>query len=222
MTLLTVGEAQRYHRDGFLPVKRLADDQEVEWLAQLCSALLATSALRRDLAGPPGSGQTDLPQLLYPERAEPKVLSTRFFASATALGAELMGRDDLDWFTHFIVKPARGGASTAWHQDVAYDPVLRRPGCSVWLALDEATADNGCLQFVPGSQRGPIMRHRPVGGDPSAEGMEATDVDTAAAVTVPVPRGGGSVHGHRVLHAAGPNKTSSDRRAYIVVGIAPG
>src|ERR1022692_318728 len=177
MELLTGDETRRYHRDGFLQVRRLADDQEVEWLAQLCSALLMTSAPRRDLAGPPGSGKTALPQLLYPERAEPQVLSTRFFGSATTLGAELMGRDDLDWFTHFIVKPAGGGASTAWHQDVAYDPVLRRPGCSVWLALDEATADNGCLQFVPGSQRGPIMLHRPVGGDPSAEGMEAIQVD---------------------------------------------
>src|SRR5260370_22689933 len=202
MDLLTGEETRRYHRDGFLPVTRLADDEEVEWLAQLCSALLATSALRRDLAGPPGSGRPALPQLLYPERAEPQGLSTRFFASATTLGAALMGRNDLDCFTHFIVKPAGGGASTAWHQDVAYHPLLRPPGCSVWLALDEATADNGCLQFVPGSQPEPIIQHRPVRGDPGAEGMETADGDSAAGGTVPARRGGGSVHHHRVLHSA--------------------
>src|SRR5258707_15381804 len=137
MALLTGKKPRPSHRDGFWPLRRLADDEEVKWLAQLCSALRAPGPLRPDRAGPRGPGGPALPQLLYPERAEPQVLSTRFFASATTLGAELMGRNDLDWFTHFIVKPAGGGASTAWHQDVAYDPVLRRPGCSVWLALDE-------------------------------------------------------------------------------------
>jgi ectoine hydroxylase-related dioxygenase (phytanoyl-CoA dioxygenase family) len=221
VSLLTDDEVRRYQRDGFLAVERLADDEEVEWLARLCSALMTGSAVGRDLAGA-GPGRAALPQFLYPERSEPEVLAIRFFARATALGAELMGRTDLDWFTHFIVKPAGRGASTAWHQDAAYDPVLRRAGCSVWLALDEATTDNGCLQFIPGSQHGPILRHQPIGGDPAAEGMEAPDADATTAVAVPAGRGGGSIHDHRVLHAAGPNATAADRRAYIVVGIAPG
>ena len=116
MALLSEADVEGYHRDGYLAVTRLADDPDVEWLAHLCSALLASEAGRRDLAGP---GPATLPQLLYPERREPKVLETSFFDRATSMGAQLMGRDDLDWFTHFIVKPASGGASTAWHQDVA-------------------------------------------------------------------------------------------------------
>jgi hypothetical protein len=219
MALLSEADVEGYHRDGYLAVTRLADDPDVEWLAHLCSALLASEAGRRDLAGP---GPATLHQLLYPERREPKVLETSFFDRAASMGAQLMGRDDLDWFTHFIVKPARGGASTAWHQDVAYDPVLRRRGCSVWLALDDATADNGCLRFIPGSHQWPVLPHQPVGTDPRAVGMEAVGVDALTAVNVPARRGSGSVHDHRVLHAAGPNRTASARRACIAVGIVPG
>jgi hypothetical protein len=217
-------EVRRYQEDGYLAVDRLAADGEVDLLAQLCSSLVdrrAGDGEQRffNLAGPTGQAPVALPQVLYPEREEPRLLETEFFAYATALGTRLMGRDDLDWFTHFIVKPARWGAPTPWHQDVGYDPDLRRPGCSVWLALDEATADSGCLQFLPGSHRGPIMQHRPIAGDQRARGLEAVGVDPAGAASVPARRGGGSVHDHRVLHGAGPNTSPAVRRAYIVVGI---
>ena len=217
-------EFGRYQADGYLAIDRLAADGEVDLLAQLCSSLVDRRAGDGEerffnLAGATDKAPAALPQVLYPEREEPKLLETAFFARATTLGTQLMGRDDLDWFTHFIVKPARWGASTPWHQDVGYDPDLRRPGCSVWLALDDATADSGCLQFLPGSHRGPIMTHRPIGGDQRARGLEAVGVDPAGAVSVSARRGGGSVHDHRVLHAAGPNTTSAVRRAYIVVGI---
>ena len=53
-----------------------------------------------------------------------------------------------------------------WHQDQAYwiDTDDRRTA-TCWLAVDDSTLDNGCLQFLPGSHRQPVRPHHPLHGD---------------------------------------------------------
>jgi len=58
------------------------------------------------------------------------------------------------WF-----KPPRVGSAKPLHQDAAYLPVDRREQLSVWIALDDATPDNGCLQMLPGSHRAGLLPH---------------------------------------------------------------
>jgi phytanoyl-CoA hydroxylase len=53
-----------------------------------------------------------------------------------------------------LVKPPRLGREKPWHQDHAYfDYPLGTPVVGVWIALDEATVENGCMQFLPGRHR---------------------------------------------------------------------
>jgi len=52
------------------------------------------------------------------------------------------------------VKPPRLSRAKPWHQDHAYfDYPLGTPVVGVWIALDEATVENGCMQFLPGRHR---------------------------------------------------------------------
>ena len=48
---------------------------------------------------------------------------------------------------------ASGKPGQAWHQDEHYIPTRDRSLCGAWIALDDATVDNGCLWMVPGSHR---------------------------------------------------------------------
>ena len=48
-------------------------------------------------------------------------------------------------------KPAHNGLTTPWHQDGEYWPIRPLETCTVWLAIDDATTENGCLQYMPGS-----------------------------------------------------------------------
>ena len=60
---------------------------------------------------------------------------------------------------HAILKPARIGGATPWHQDEAYwDPRYAHRAVSIWLALQPATLENGCMRFIAGSHRGLCCR----------------------------------------------------------------
>ena len=116
---------------------------------------------------------------------------------------------------HMILKPARRGHETPWHQDEAYwtaDHSYAAVGA--WMPLDDASIESGCLHFVPGSHLGPVLSHHHIGHDPSVHGLEADDADTTNEVAVPIPPGAATFHHPRMLHYAGPNTTGQPRRAY--------
>jgi ectoine hydroxylase-related dioxygenase (phytanoyl-CoA dioxygenase family) len=71
------------------------------------------------------------------------------------------------------------------------------------------------MWFVPGSHRA-LLEHRPRGGDPSAPGLEAIDVDSTSAVACPLPAGGMTVHQPGTLHWTGPNRSDEPRLAWIL------
>ena len=58
-----------------------------------------------------------------------------------------------------LMKPPRLGREKPWHQDKAYfEYPLGTPVVGVWIALDEATIENGCMQVLPGRHKeGPII-----------------------------------------------------------------
>jgi ectoine hydroxylase-related dioxygenase (phytanoyl-CoA dioxygenase family) len=115
--------------------------------------------------------------------------------------------------------PGRPDAVFGWHQDQAYwiDTDDRRTA-TCWLAVDDSTLDNGCMQFLPGSQREPVRPHRPQHGDRSASHTLVTDLRSDDVMRpVPIRRGDITVHDEGVLHGSGGNTTThSWRRAYIV------
>jgi ectoine hydroxylase-related dioxygenase (phytanoyl-CoA dioxygenase family) len=125
-------------------------------------------------------------------------------------------------FDHAINKPPRTGAETPWHQDEAYwDPALEYSAFSIWMPLQEATLDNGCMQFVPDSHQLGVQPHHHIGNDPKVHGLEIDQIDASRAVACPLPAGGATIHSSQTLHYAGPNLTDQPRRAYILAFSAP-
>jgi ectoine hydroxylase-related dioxygenase (phytanoyl-CoA dioxygenase family) len=116
------------------------------------------------------------------------------------------------------------GAATPWHQDEAYrfDPGFEYAQVSVWMPLQEATPDNGCMHYIPGSHRLEVLPHRSPGDDPKVHAIEcAGEFDKATAVAFPLPAGGATIHHGRTLHYAGPNRTDMPRYAYILAFEVP-
>ena len=62
---------------------------------------------------------------------------------------QLIGPDFALWNSSFFAKPAKIGSKTPWHQDGEYWPVRPLATCSVWVAVDQSTEENGCLRVVP-------------------------------------------------------------------------
>jgi len=113
-------------------------------------------------------------------------------------------------------KPARHGAPLAFHHDNVYygfpDPQI----VTCWIALDDATPQNGCLQILPGSHRAEI-EHRGIPGSIIREAV----FDHAGLVEVTAKAGDLVIIDGLTVHGSGPNTTDTPRRVANLVAIVP-
>lgn len=213
---LTASEAGSFQHDGYLHLARpLVSQADVVHVRQLVEPLFEESpragVARHDLGD--GANGLTVAEVLSPSNAEPRLLRSAVFRESERWAQVALGTRRVRLrFDHAIFKPRRSGGVTAWHQDVAFDPDADVPTATVWFALYDADVDNGCMMFVPGSNRGPVLEHRDYG----PRGRQAVDPPLDGAVSCPVPAGGATVHGQRTLHASGPNTSERDRLAWIM------
>ena len=219
----TAAQVSFFAQNGYLSVPRITTDEEVEWLGVVYDLLFEekTGTFTGgyfDLARSyDAEGDDLLPQVLSPEHRFPQLRHTVYWRNARRMASALLGVDEsrLHGWGHMILKPAMRGHETPWHQDEAYWPPDKAyTAAGAWMPLDDASVESGCLQFVPGSHRGPVLSHHHIGDDPSVHGLAADDPDTTGAVAVPIPAGAATFHHQRMIHYAGPNTTAQQRRAY--------
>jgi len=107
-----------------------------------------------------------------------------------------------------MLKPPRVGREKPWHQDMAYFRLDFPDGVvGAWIALDEATPENGCMHAVPGSHlQGPQPHYHD-------RDCQLPDDVIALNRSVVIPlRPGGTMFFHSLLHHGTPPNTSASRR----------
>jgi ectoine hydroxylase-related dioxygenase (phytanoyl-CoA dioxygenase family) len=130
----------------------------------------------------------------------------------------LLGDSCIAQGEHAILKPARVGAETPWHQDEAYwGDEAEYNAISIWIPLQDATLTNGCMWFIPGTHKGEIVPHHCINHDVRVHGLEMDEPPPREkAVACPIPAGGCTIHHCRTMHYAGANTSDEPRRAYIL------
>ena len=125
----------------------------------------------------------------------------------------LLGPDLKLFGDQMFVKPP-GGAEKTYHQDSAYFFIEPMAIVTAWVALDDATLDNGCLWVVPGSHRQGVLDHSEVWmvGDRKDQKIPDAAIDRQLEAPVLLKAGDCSFHHSLLLHRSGPNKTSQFRR----------
>lgn len=221
--MLTQEQIDFYHREGYLAIESISTPDEIARLSAVYDRLFSERAGREegnqfDLGGTDEEGkEAVLPQILGPSRYAPEFKEGLFRVNALAIAQQLLGPEVTAQGDHAIFKPARYGAETPWHQDEAYwNPMMEYNSFSLWMPLQPATLENGCMQFIPGSHRWEVQPHHCINNDPRIHGLEIDEADTSKAVACPLPAGGCTVHHNRTLHYTGPNHSDIPRRAYII------
>ena len=229
---LTDDQVAFFHRQGYLALPALTTPEEVANLCAVYDRMFETKAGRSegnhlDLTTTDEDDQKEegLPQILSPSRYAPDLIDTLLRVNAAAIMQQLLGPDVDFRGDHAIRKPALTGAATPWHQDQAYAlPDRDYNEVSIWVPLQEATLENGCMHFVPGSHLQDIYPHHPIGNDPRIIGLEVDDPERWAklGVACPLPPGGATLHHCKTMHYTGPNTLDGLRRAYIMsFGLPP-
>jgi ectoine hydroxylase-related dioxygenase (phytanoyl-CoA dioxygenase family) len=213
-TTVTEKERATYARDGYLVVDSVLSEEERSDLTSELDDLEAR--VDRFLAGQEG-GRFDIAEtgaITFSIHAVLRSAAARATARhpiLVGLCRDLLGPDVNLYWDQAVYKKTEKPRPFPWHQDTGYTFVEPQSYLTCWLALSEATEENGCPWVLPGAHLGGTLRHRWV--DPLGwQCLEAPD----GAVPTPVPAGGAAVFSSLMPHLTGPNRTSEVRKAYIV------
>ncbi|MCW5660938.1 MAG: phytanoyl-CoA dioxygenase family protein [Burkholderiaceae bacterium] len=125
------------------------------------------------------------------------------------------------WQSMFIFKQPGIGGEVHWHQDATFLHSEPMTVTGFWVALEDATVDNGCLWVAPGAHRGPLRRRFVRAGDavrtvtlddtPWPQGADAVPLEVAAGTLV-------CFHG-LLPHYSAANRSAASRHAYTLHAI---
>lgn len=203
--MLTDTQIADYHEKGYVvPDYRLSSDV-LEDIKEAHSQLLA-----RHLEHPefrdncPALLSHDLRFLNYAR--DPKILD---------MVEQLIGPDIALWNMSFFAKPALNGKKTPMHQDGEYWPIVPLTTCTVWIAIDAATVENGCLRYIPGSHTPRQVMLHEVKDDPAHtlnRELVPTEYDESLAEDLILPAGGMAFHDVFIAHGSEENRSPHPRR----------
>jgi len=135
---------------------------------------------------------------------------------------DLLGTSALLFFADkALLKPPKIGVEKPWHQDLPYFPFEPKDEPQIhvatWIALDEATVENGCMQYIPGSHKlGNITTSHVDTHGLGHLSADMSQVDTSKAVMVEAKPGAVSFHDGLTLHYSAPNASDKPRWALVL------
>jgi ectoine hydroxylase-related dioxygenase (phytanoyl-CoA dioxygenase family) len=219
----TIGDSQAasYSRDGFIAFQNVLTADEVAQARAALSDLIHDKVPNYKGLEPEPEQKAIWPTLSPSERAD-KIRKLFRFSEyeprLKSIGTEhpaiqrvlrrLLGETPHMIQDMALLKPPNGGREKPWHQDMAYfrwGPPEKIIG--IWIALDPATAENGCMHVVPGTHReGPVPHHH-------LRDCQIADERVAVERDVIVPlEPGGVLFFSSLLHHGTPPNHSSNRR----------
>lgn len=235
----------QYERDGFLALRGVLTPEEVnamketlagylrEGLAMLSAGVLPETDTVQchgvwiQLEPAVLSGKAQAPD---PVAAARKVwnlygndhLVTRLIEDGRILSlvTSILGSEVWFFADKAMLKPPHIGVEKPWHQDMPYFPFVPKEPylhVAVWIALDDATVENGCMQYLPGSHRmGNLTTDTIWTEGVSHLAADERRIDTSQAVMVEAKAGDVVLHDGMVLHYSAPNRSPKPRWAFIL------
>ena len=133
---------------------------------------------------------------------------------------QLLGGPVRFWHDQLFCKPARHGGVVAWHQDFSYwtrtQPMAH---LTCWIGLDDATRNNGCLQYIPASHKWDLLPITGLAGDMNAIEHVLTEDQWEQfqnPVAIELKAGEASFHHPLMVHGSRENSTDQPRRATVI------
>ena len=212
-TTLTAEQVAAFDRDGFTVVP---DAFDAGMLAKLDAAIAPGEQQVRELLASLPGGRISVAGVDTQTVAPHLVLQSDVLRSfcrhplLVGICRDLMGDDVRLYWEQAVYKAPHSVEPVLWHQDNGYTFVVPQDYLTCWVAITDATLDNGCVSVLPGVHREGTLRH------------VTTDIgqecwgDHDQAVQVPVSAGSIVVFSSLTPHFTGLNRTDNVRKAYIV------
>lgn len=214
-----------YEENGYVAGIRILTDEQVDRLCDELTGLMDPAH--------PGNGlfyeyhtneSTDVSRTLFHAlgawRVAPGFHDLLWNPAFTVPASQLLGGAVRFWHDQLFCKPARHGGVVAWHQDYSYwTRTVPMAHLTCWIGLDDSMRDNGCLHYVPGSHRWPLLPMPALAGDMEAIREVLNDEQLAQFENrraIELKRGEAAFHHPLMMHGSFANDTDRPRRATVV------
>lgn len=221
-TLADIDDRQiaRFHEQGYLAIRQAFAPQQIESAGRAMwhlidgknpdfKGLQVEADNRGCFSTLKGEARRDAVRKLWKFVDSDDRLSALAYApDVLAVLARMMNDTPVLFQDMGLIKPPRIGREKPWHQDCAYfNYPVHTTVVGVWIAIDAATEENGCLHIIPGSnQHGPIPHFK-------RRDWQICDADVAVPNSVTVPLDpGGCLFWHGLTHHGSPTNRSPYRR----------
>lgn len=220
MPQLSEAEKQSYADNGYVVPKYRIPDKALNKLRE---------ALDQTIANNPEVRPEQLAAVHTPKLRDDDTTGHQAFLdfalepTLVELVSGVLGGNIIMWGSQIFCKPADDGMEVPMHQDGQYWPIRPLATCTVWLALDGATRENGCLKVLAGSHaKQEHYKHRfddreDLVLNQALDDERAEDYETHHIELEP---GQLSLHDIYLVHGSEPNR-SGKRRAGLTVRFMP-
>ena len=212
--LLSESRRRQLDDDGFTVLERVFSTQDMDAVAESIESFRERhEATLREKGGAEGISRAgEITFTDHLAEKNPALLAFCRRPEIAELSVELLGPDiDLYW-NQSVFKMPEGEKPFPWHQDDGYTPVTPSPYLTLWIALSDATIENGCIWVLPGSHKKGLAPHESTPIGLSCHPLDDPD----QGIPVPVPAGSMIAFWSLTMHKSAPNVSKDTRKAYIV------
>jgi len=222
---LTPSEIQSYHANGFIVIEDFLSPEELAyWSTAVNTAVEERSGIKipgKNIRIGDDDGINEdasyfgkvFDQLLNLWQTNKTVRELMINERIGKMAAQLAGVDGIRiWHDQALIKRPWANP-TAWHLDTPFWSFSDRNAISIWIALDNATLENGCLYFIPGSHKVTSFDKITIGRNMDGIFEVYPQLRSAKTVAAPMKAGSCSFHNGLTVHGANANMTNGFRRA---------
>src|SRR6266496_145177 len=218
-------QIQKYQDDGFIVIENFLGPEELDhWQKAVTTAVEERAGIKI-----PGknikTGEADginedsdyfakvFDQLLNLWQTNAMVKELMIDQRIGKMAAQLSGADGIRiWHDQALIKRPWANP-TAWHLDTPFWSFSDHRAISIWVALDDATLENGCLFLIPGSHKLTSFNKITIGRNMDGIFDVYPQLKNSRPVAAPMKAGSCSFHNGLTVHGANANMTNGFRRA---------
>ena len=225
-TSLTSAQIEQYGRNGFLAIPSFLSEAELEtWRNLTDEGVRARLALDDELSNQSAADAyyaNVFTQASGLRRLDARMARLVLDPELGEMAARLAGVDAIRLWNEQALYKQPFGNPTAWHLDAPYWSFENRQALTIWVALDAATLENGCLWYLPGTHLEARFDAIELGSDQQGIFEPYPEWRSIESVPVELPAGGAVWHNALLAHGAGANMTRHGRRALTIAYMPDG
>jgi phytanoyl-CoA hydroxylase len=211
MGMITVAMKNQYQKEGYIIFENLFTPVEMDALMEHIDSMDEEREKELAVLGQQGisiPGQINFNSLLNKKNEHVKNFAKqdKFVQITTAL----LGPDTKLYWDQSVYKRPEAKRDFPWHQDTGYAPIIPQHYITCWLALEDATIENGCIWIMPGSHHQGLVEHKD-----TEVGKQCYFGDDPG-IPVELKKGSMVTFNSLLFHRSKPNLSKTTRKGLIL------